>query len=438
MTSPFARIAAREALKSALGPGAEFSLYDRAVKTPMNFTLDLAVRHLGDVEVDVYWVESGPPELFCLPGLSPTPVVFSRRFLSIMAFIRRLFSQPGIDDVAQEMARRSTLKLMAEFALRAGSGDLAVELFVESIVGRGIWLDDSNEQARALEHEPKNESYMAVWFYGLLHELGHLSAAGMNARESLFSDRTTLQYLEFVLAQSKHYPEALKTEIRAQALRARSSSVVGIDTLRTEAMADLFAATVLLEASVKMAAAEQRSFDVFLYVQELLFLPNSLFVIDRCARMVKNALADRFNPAERTELLIHPSTALMVRTFMLRPRLELIVSSYLYGMSPSCDQIAEVSETMDHLNTHHLTRIDRVETGLARAMEFLFYPDRRAALLDRLESFRMQLAQDNGLDQPELHRFVALADELGHGASNLLNVLRVLLTDPKNMRFEAH
>lgn len=437
MTATFARKAAAEALRSVLGPNASFVLCDRTAETPMGFTLDVALRHLSGVEPDVYWVESGPPVLFCLPGITPAPIAFSRRFLSISAFVRRLFSEQAIDDVVEDMARRSALKLMAEFALRAGAGDLAAELFIESIVGKDIWLDDSDEQARALELEPKNESYMAVWFYGLMHELGHLSSACMEARTSLFPDPVTLQYIEVVLNRLEHYPEEIKADIRTRALRMRSTSSVGIDTLRTEAMADLFAVSGLLEAGAKMAAIEGRSFDVWVLIKELLYQEGTLSLIDRCSSTVKVALLGRSDQTELVELLICPSVALSARSFMLRPRLELIVARYLYGAWPTDSQLEPVSQLMNQINDEHLARIGRIEAGLSRAMEFALYPARRAALLERLEGFRIQLMKPNVFFQAELTRFTTLADELGCGTDHLFSRIRIVALDPQNMRFQA-
>jgi hypothetical protein len=79
-----------EALRFELGKTANFWLYDRDNRTPMNFVLDEVERQIGP-RFSVYWVDDGPPEVFTLPNLSPSPVVFSTRYLSLTAFIRHLF-----------------------------------------------------------------------------------------------------------------------------------------------------------------------------------------------------------------------------------------------------------------------------------------------------------------------------------------------------------
>src|SRR5262247_356829 len=101
-----------EAIRAELGKGVTFLKYGRTDRTPMNFVLDEAERQLGAKFV-VYWTDDGPPALFSLPGLSPSPVVFSRRFLSLTAFARKLFVDDTLESVRQELAEQTALKLMA-------------------------------------------------------------------------------------------------------------------------------------------------------------------------------------------------------------------------------------------------------------------------------------------------------------------------------------
>src|ERR1700688_4339216 len=86
----FQELAIEEVLRFELGKAARFSRYNRTIRTPMNLVLDEVERQIGPC-FSVYWVDAGPPEVFCLPGFSPSPVVFSRRYLLLSAFVRHLF-----------------------------------------------------------------------------------------------------------------------------------------------------------------------------------------------------------------------------------------------------------------------------------------------------------------------------------------------------------
>jgi hypothetical protein len=157
--SNFQEVAIEEALRFELGRLASFEPYSRENRTPMTLVLD---------EVELYWVDDGPPEVFCLPSFSPSPVIFSTRYLSLTAFIRHLFVDDWLKNVLVDVTERTTLKLMAEMALRHGDKDYSVIAFVKSLIGKGIWLNDE-DQVMALEYEPIREAYMATWFYGLVY-----------------------------------------------------------------------------------------------------------------------------------------------------------------------------------------------------------------------------------------------------------------------------
>ena len=168
----FGEMAAEEALRAELGKGAKFARYSRDRRTPMTFVMDEVERQIGP-RFTVYWVEAGPPEVFCLPGLSPSPVAFSTRYLSLSAFVRHLLADGHLENVLIDVSYRSALKVIAELALRHGDPDFSVLALVKSLINKGIWLND-DDQVMSLEYEPIREPYMATWFYGLVHELGHL------------------------------------------------------------------------------------------------------------------------------------------------------------------------------------------------------------------------------------------------------------------------
>src|SRR5439155_20926224 len=244
-----------EALRSELGKTASFWQYGREKRTPMNFVLDEVERQIGP-RFRVYWVDGGPPEVFCLPGLSPSPVVFSTRFLSLTAFIRHLFVPKHLKPWLVEVAESTALKLMAEMALRHGDPDYAVLAFLKSVIGKGIWLDDG-DQVMALESEPIDAAYMATWFYGLAHELGHLHPSHPQhfPDKHRFSDAVILGVIKMAFDNFSSYPEDVKQEAIERATQQGSQSVLGIDRVRSEGLADIFAASVLFKTTLDIMQA---------------------------------------------------------------------------------------------------------------------------------------------------------------------------------------
>ncbi|GAA0765494.1 hypothetical protein LRH25_09150 [Ideonella azotifigens] len=414
MASAARRAQAEAVLAIELGPRARFFLHQPAPGSPMGLVLDLVERRLGAGSFDLYWLDLGSPELFSLPGLSPCPVVYSRRHLSLSACVRRVFSEPSLQQVADECAEQLALKLMAEFALRRGHVDFAVHAFLKSIVGKGIWLDDG-DQTLVLEQERKGEAYMAVWFYGLLHELGHVEAARrqQSGQRLLFSDTRALGFIDVALAQAVHYPAGLKNEIRQLALAERGSSMVGLDQLQCEASADMFAAELLLAATQAVMQQDRGdSPDTGRYLQELVLLTQVVALMDRCrgtATVACHAGADLRTMASAQLLL--PPVANAARAAMVASFLKLLLARWAWGDGFSEAQLATAGVLVDAAYAQFAPRVDRVEAGLSNAMRFALRLVPWPSLAEQLQALRSELAMPLCLD--ETQRFCDLADQLG-------------------------
>jgi len=104
-------------LRSQLSDGAEWSLHDRSIKTPMNFTLAIAEEHLGS-QVTVFWAENSLPEVFCLKGFSQPVVVFNPRLLELWSDLRYIFTTKEYSgSLKASMVERFCLQLIAERSL---------------------------------------------------------------------------------------------------------------------------------------------------------------------------------------------------------------------------------------------------------------------------------------------------------------------------------
>jgi hypothetical protein len=419
-------------LRSELGSNAQISRYGREHRTPMTVVLDEAERQIGS-RFTVYWVDNGPPDVFCLPRFSPSPVIFSVRYLSLSAFLRTLFLDTFSDELRVEVAEHTALKVMAELALRKGDPDYAVLAFVQSVTGKGIWLDDS-DQVMELESWPINEAYMATWFYGLVHELGHLHPDRPTdfANTHLFSDENVLGLIKTVLASFSIYPDGVKQRALAVASQPGSNSVLAIGQVRDEGLADMFAASVLLQSTMDiMQELDEEPFDVVDFLQEMVIFLNIIALFDRCRRVALIASTTTPNEAAAFDLGFHP-VSIGVRMLMQRFYSDSAITQYLYGPNPTTEQVQAIQSLSNNIAQQFSETITFVERGLARAMEFSLFAGRRPNDWVLLEAYRLELVTNpvaSALARAEAQRFCEMADGLGV-ESKLLRTLKGIVEDP--------
>jgi hypothetical protein len=434
----FQEVAIEEILRSELGKAAKFERYDRKPRSPMNLVLDVAEREIGP-RFTVYWVDDGPPDVFSLPGLAPSPVVFSTRHLSLTAFARRLFVDIGpVNEDLVDVAERTALRLMAEMALRRGDSDYAVLAFVRSVAGQGIWtaseveafLSDKN-QVTGLEAEPINEAYMATWFYGLAHELGHLHPHQTQrfAQGDLFSDIWMLDAITAALERFSIYPESMKQQAIERAKQRRSQSVVGIDHVRSEGLADFFATSVLLRTTVDlMKELNREPFEIERFILEMMIFLNIVGTFDRCRRVASFASATDVDKDAAFEASLYPVQC-WVRALMQRTYLEPAVAGYLFRTgAPTPPQYARAETLLDEINEGLAETINRIETGIGRAMQFSLYPERRENDWVLLEAFRKHTV-DNRLLRIVARGFWNMVDALGVNGK-LLRAFKTIVDNP--------
>ena len=398
----------------------------------MTFVLEEVERQIGSC-FSTYWVDDGPPEVFCLPAFSPSPVVFSTRYLSLTAFIRHLFVDDFLKNILVDVTERTTLKLMAEMALRHGDKDYSVLAFVKCMTGKDVWLND-DDQVMALEYEPIGEAYMATWFYGLVHELGHLHPKQHLLRESgIFSDAGILEAIKTALDNFPAYPDAIKQGALERAKQHPSDSVLGVDQVRNEGLADIFAASVLFKTTSEIMLeinpndSNQKRFEILRFVGEMIVFLNIIAVIERCRQVASIASATSVDRDVVFESLLHP-VSVHVRALMLRQYLDTAVTNYLFGAKPTLEQYEQVAKLINDINHHYADTINLVDSGIARAMKFSLFPDRRQNDWALLEDFRKALPKSD-LGLQEARRFCERADALA-ADSKLLRVLKGIVADP--------
>lgn len=410
----FEVMADEESIKATMGKKVLFSRLDRTLKTPMNFFLDEVEQQISST-FTVYWVENGPPEVFCLRGEARTLIVFSERYLELVGFARHLmvdsYFSPGI---RMEMAERTCLKLIAELALRQGDSEFAVLAFLKSIVGKGIYIPDTNTLLD-LELQPKNEAYMATWFYGLAHELGHVAAQPMESvRSGLFSDEAILSGIRIAFNHFP-YPKAFREEALTKASKQRSESVLGIDNLRSEGLADIFAASILLKSTYDfMNVVKSGPFRIEQFIAEMMIFLNIIVIIQRCRQVAQCTSQSTPSVEFVQEIGLHPVAACM-RGLMVHEYLQHSAARFIFNTeNVSQSQLKQTNDLVNGINYSLRKAIEAIDTGMGRAMRFALFPETRERQL--LEQFTHEISCRNAplsiLSISEAQQFCNLADVL--------------------------
>jgi hypothetical protein len=427
--SSFSELAADEALRAILGKLATFQRYDRQNRTPMNFVLDEVERHIRKA-FSVYWVDNGPPDVFCLPDLQPAPVVFNVRYLILAAALRRHITSPSSGELLVENANRLSLLLVAELALHYGNADFATLAFCKAVTGMSYFMHgfgDEKDQLAALEHTPISESYMAIWFFGLVHEMGHLDPSQskqFNAGHWM-SDDWIAGLIEVVLDRFHAYTPPVREKAK-QATKS-GGSVLAVSHLRSEALADLFATAVLFQSTQDiMREIGRERFSFTRCVVEMTIILNVVATIDRCRRVARAAsVTDQ--EATDWDLGFHP-VAMHVRAHIQQ---DYLGSAIYHGKEPSKEDRETVAKSFDAVRKEFGPRIDALDAGLSKTMEFALFPSRRKLDWDILEDLRAYLL---GSDSVRLSRnisaqFCDMAAAMMKDGK-LLRALRGIVDDP--------
>ena len=402
-------------VRSRLGASARWRLHDRTPKSPMNFALDEALGQLGS-DVAVVWVDGGHPDLFTITAPPLPVVVYSSRYVELTAFIRGLMADDLIAPMRVDLSERATLTILAELALLQRNVELAVRLFLRSKLGSVIHRP-SRDILNDLELTPISERYMAAWFFGLVHEIGH--SWRPSAEESTTGWLST-EALEAALLRSlDNYQDELEVDLSEilGPIRLRDPDhPLAIVHVRDEVSSDLFAVSVLLQATINLLKQDLNPQAV---IAEMYFYMNVISHMERCKSILR-AATTTLRPVERERLLLQPVA--------LRARLDLVMQ---YLTASFVARYADDAETEDvraertgrwhdvvYETMQHFSQATReVDTGLGNAM--------KVAVTDRepLPVLLARAGDENG-DSPifglEVRDFIDLADTTGLDGEPLL------------------
>lgn len=280
----------RSVVEAQLGRRHSWEFYDRRQPTYLNLVIAHAERR-ANRPVTLVWVEGGFPEVFTLQSGGAAVPVFSTRYVEMSATLRKILTVGHFDAaLRREQAELVTLRMMGEMALRLGHADFAARCLALSLLDRQVWIPDLGYNDHELP--PYDEAYAAHWYFAVLHEVGHAvpsPSAGIVADEFM---RAAVE-LEGVDPDRAH-----------RSLRPAE--------LRTEAVADMFAATMLLETTIMIMDDAGGSFDPLAFIAECLLTAAVVELVERCRRYVLEPAPD---------VAIAGAVALRIRDAFLRRQL---------------------------------------------------------------------------------------------------------------------
>jgi len=392
-------------VRSHVGASVRTWRQDRDVQNPMNVVLDVVDEVLSHPYA-VYWVDGGLPEMFSLPDLEPSVVLFNTRYLEMIGHLRGILTDRALhSELLEEVAEQASLRIIAELVLRYGDPGLACHLLVESLPASTTYflpvtLND-------LERTPISLRYMVVWFYTLLHELGHVAATHRRQSDPAGGEDYLARLIEAVT--SKFFGDR-EDDVREWRRRAHRRDSLDRQVLVEECDADLFSVQVLYEATVRVLRKNgtlddfsvDRLAGEILLMSALMHYMNSCVMVARFGARLPAGAADPFN-----------NVANSVRLNAITEFLSLYIATggdvSGYADRERVDDLRADLHAIHMQINEQLTAFDR---GHARAMRHGLFPEER-----RLDVFG-RLVQAFARDpvafviRREVERFLALARSL--------------------------
>ncbi|WP_431936371.1 hypothetical protein [Micromonospora sp. RP3T] len=427
-------------VRSQVGAAVRTWRHERDGPSPMNIVLDVVDEVIGHPYA-VYWVDGDVPEMFSLPGLDPSVVLFNTRYLEMIGHLRGIVTarHPSPERMA-EVAEQVSLRIIAELALRYGDPGLACHLLVESLGANTSYSIPVT--LMDLERMPIGHHYMSVWFYPLLHELGHVHA--VNHPPQRRDPAGAAEHLDRLIdgVTRKMFAGEIEDDVREWRRRNPRRDSLDHQVLWDELDADMFSAQVLYTATVRVLQrngtpdgfrADHLASEILLMFGLMQFM-NSCVVVARYGARIGRDAIDGFN-----------AVANSVRLNAMIDFLSLHLAS---GGAPARDVDPE---TVDEMHTALLAmhaetnkQLTAFDAGLARAMRHSVFPEERrldvfdrltealahkaTATLIRLETKRfLDLARTLDVQHPDLDLLAAFVARPADAAETLGRQQRVFL-----------
>jgi hypothetical protein len=235
------------AVQASFGPEAKIYIYPDLPRTTLNVLQELLSLNYG-LGYQIFVVEKGPAEIFCLSGFNRSPVVICDRYIDLFYQLRIGLSPPFDSSAAEHLSFQSLLLAVAELALTHGDEDFAVAMFLKSLQQRSIFLTPGPTMSE-IGTNPMNEMGVVMMFFGLLHEMGHAYFSLEAQKTSSYGAELVAELesvVENVIERDPNSTAEVKDHYRQ--LSQQVGSVLSPQTIAEEVWVDSFAAKVIFLA----------------------------------------------------------------------------------------------------------------------------------------------------------------------------------------------
>ena len=397
------------AIQARLGDRCQFFIHEPPPDSAMGHVL--AEAESQGAGGRLIWARQSAPDMFCLAHKDSHYSVFSQSYLEHASAAHVILRDDLSDEVRKELVKRFCLNLMAQFAALSRDYGLAADAFMLAETGRNFVVPTHN-MLLTLEGLHQDERYMALWFFGLTHELGH-SMASAEAMPNWDSDEILSEALEFELA-NRHVGDKYERVADLLHLRSLSGETRSLSWLREEIRADAIAASITMRATQKLMASRGATSNVLAMVAELYTALQTSALIQSCKRTVRLALNPDRAVSEGILAWQFPST-LAVRLKYLLETVRLLVGA----------RSAEASDAIWNTAKQFEANIACVEAGLGEAMQLALFPWRRPMGIWR-DYF--EFAVETPSAQSEARYFLGIVDFDSCGGETGIELLRSFCT----------
>lgn len=361
-----------EAVRSELGPGSTAILADIPPGTLWDHVLSRVATWMGR-RILLVAADSAVPEIFCLDSEVSPAVIINGDYFERLATFRLAMFDPALGPVRADIVEQLFLETTAMHCLKVGDPDVGALLFQRSLHNRRYFVDTAQPFDASGQNLDSSASDLIEGFFPVIHEIGHMNrdTASLIYQTSPISDSSLLKRMEKVLDSISWMTPEVRDYALEVATRKRTSHILGLDNIRREGYADIFAAQRLYSMAVGMTQRQSVEFDPVAFMDVLHQEFNVVNVLQRTklvAGMTKeypltapNALAPMLYPV-----------AMALRSYLMTVGLYGFAKSYLPEQSPVAAEGALLSEWLRVMGDQGLVgSMAECDAGMDRAMNAL-------------------------------------------------------------------
>lgn len=413
-------------LTSRIGNQARFSVLDPGTYPAMGTALNIAEQAIGGSR-RVVWVDNGPGSMFSLPEANPGTVVVSDRAIELAGLIRKILLSGAPEGSLEKASEQTFFEIAAEQALIQGHVEPAVKALAMSVIDAPFHI--SGEDLRALANAPLSAGYVATWCFGLLHEIGHLTPDQPEDFHPLTSDEFILGQLEWLSRDWMRVPIAQVGDPCIRARERPDKSVIGLNHLRSEVAADLFATHMLMLATEMLMNEAGEPLDWATFIREAHAAQQVVVVFQRIKRAVALGASSAPSRDDAIEMMFHPLSIAVRNVAHQEYYAALQTISNADSAHPTRrDDIDRQRAFVRGSIQPHEARFNEIDRALNTTIDFMLNRQRHIdqwQLLDRLAASDWE---SEGRDQL-VRRFVDMAEGLGR-ATDATRAFRRLVNFP--------